>query len=126
LLRRGAWFKRENGGIWRRWLTSVLKMTWLCRAVAMLLLAATSVAEAAPNVPPSELPGRERERFTPSPLDRFMQPQPLPEPLIRSDCDDRGPSEAEQGVLKRSPVRLLLGGMECPLRRLSSMRPRST
>ena len=55
----------------------------------MLLLAALSAADAAPNIPPSELPGRERYRFTPSPLDRFMQPQPLPEPLIRRGCVDR-------------------------------------
>jgi hypothetical protein len=71
-------------------------MALLCRIVALLLVACLSAADAAPNVPPSELPGRERERFTPSPLDRFMQPQPLPEPLIRSDCDDRGPSRSTQ------------------------------
>jgi len=62
----------------------------------MLLLAAISAAEAAPNVPPSEQPGRERERFIPSPLDRFMQPRQLPEPLIRSDCNDRGPSRSQR------------------------------
>jgi hypothetical protein len=70
--------------------------TSLYRIAAIVLVAGVSAAEAAPNVPPSEQPGRERERFTPSPLDRFMQPQPLPEPLIRSDCGDRGPSRSQR------------------------------
>jgi len=61
----------------------------LARIAAILLLAGLSAAQAAPNVPPSEQPGRERERFTPSPLDRFMQPGQQTEPLIRRDCDDR-------------------------------------
>jgi hypothetical protein len=65
---------------------------------AMLLLAALSAADAAPNIPPSELPGRERYRFTPSPLDRFMQPQPLPEPLIRRRCVDRVWPRSKQGA----------------------------
>jgi hypothetical protein len=68
----------------------------VCRIAALLLVAGLSAAEAAPNVPPSELPGRERERFTPSPLDRFMQPIRPTEPLIRSDCDDRGPSRSQR------------------------------
>jgi hypothetical protein len=62
----------------------------------MLLVAGLSTAQAAPNVPPGEQPGRERERFTPSPLDRFMQPSQPAEPLIRSDCDDRGPSRPQR------------------------------
>jgi hypothetical protein len=66
------------------------------RIAAILLSLGLSAAEAAPNVPPSELPGRERERFTPSPLDRFMQPRQLPEPLIRSDCNDRAPSRSQR------------------------------
>jgi hypothetical protein len=70
--------------------------TSLYSIAAILLLAAISAAAAAPNVPPSEQPGRERERFTPSPLDRFMQPRPLPEPLIRSDCGDRGASRSQR------------------------------
>jgi hypothetical protein len=40
----------------------------------LLLIAGVAIADAAPNIPPSELPGRERERFTPSPLDRFTDP----------------------------------------------------
>jgi hypothetical protein len=66
------------------------------RIAAMLLVAGLSAAQAAPNVPPGEQPGRERERFTPSPLDRFMQPSQPAEPLIRPDCDDRGPSRPQR------------------------------
>jgi hypothetical protein len=33
--------------------------------------------------------GRERYRFTPSPLDRFMEPNPPAKPLLRWDCDER-------------------------------------
>jgi hypothetical protein len=54
------------------------------------LLALTSVAAAGPLVPPSDLPGRERYRFEPSPLDRFMQPKPPAKPLLRWDCEPRG------------------------------------
>jgi hypothetical protein len=61
----------------------------MCRIVAIVLLLAASAALAGPVVPPSDLPGRERYRFTPSPLDRFMQPTPQVEPRIRWDCDDR-------------------------------------
>ena len=63
---------------------------------AILVLAAISVADAAPNVPPGDQPGRERERFTPSPLDRFMQPNRPAEPLLRWDCDDRGAARSKQ------------------------------
>jgi hypothetical protein len=64
-------------------------MTVLYRIAVILLLAATSAADAAPAVPPSDMPGRERERFTPSPLDRFMQPSRPAEPLLRWRCEDR-------------------------------------
>ncbi|MFL6832180.1 MAG: hypothetical protein ACJ8F0_06270 [Xanthobacteraceae bacterium] len=64
-------------------------MPWLRRLVPMMLLASISAADAAPLVPPSDLPGRERYRFTPSPLDRFMQPTPRVKPLLRWDCDPR-------------------------------------
>jgi hypothetical protein len=56
---------------------------------AILLIAGIAAAEAAPLVPPGDLPGRERYRFTPSPLDRFMQPNPPVKPLLRWDCDQR-------------------------------------
>jgi len=45
-------------------------MVW--RIAPVLLLASTVAAAAAPLVPPSDQAGRERYRFTPSPLDRFM------------------------------------------------------
>ena len=64
--------------------------------VAILLVAGMTAAGAAPLVPSGDLPGRERERFTPSPLDRFMQPNPPAEPLLRWDCDDRGATRSKQ------------------------------
>ena len=62
-------------------------MVW--RIALILLLASTVAAAAAPLVPPSDQAGRERYRFTPSPLDRFMEPNPPPKPLLRWDCDER-------------------------------------
>ncbi|MGH8637465.1 MAG: hypothetical protein ACREUZ_10070 [Burkholderiales bacterium] len=55
----------------------------------MLLLAATAVASAAPNIPSSELPGRDRQRFQEQPLDRFTQPGSPQQgkPLWRWDCE---------------------------------------
>jgi hypothetical protein len=62
-------------------------MPCLRRLVASMLLVSMSAAAAAPLVPPSDLPGRERYRFTPTPLDRFMQPTPRVKPLLPWDCD---------------------------------------
>ena len=62
-------------------------MVW--RIAPVLLLTSTVAAAAAPLVPPSDQAGRERYRFTPSPLDRFMEPNPPPKPLLRWDCDER-------------------------------------
>jgi hypothetical protein len=43
------------------------------------------VAIAAPVVPPSALPGRERDRFMESPVEHFMQPgQSAPPSLLQS------------------------------------------
>lgn len=55
----------------------------------VLLVAGIGAAEAAPLVPSGDLPGRERYRFTPSPLDRFMQPNPPARPLLQWDCAPR-------------------------------------
>ena len=63
-------------------------MVW--SIAALVLLAGTAAAAAAPLVPPSDQAGRERYRFEPSPLDRFMQPTPPAKPLLRWDCDERG------------------------------------
>ena len=45
-----------------------VSMVWLHRIAVLLLLGGISAAEAAPLVAPGDLPGRERYRFTPSPL----------------------------------------------------------
>ncbi len=74
----------------------------LFRIAAILLVAGMSAASAAPNIPPSEQPGRERYRFTPSPLDRFMQPMPQTEPLLRWDCDDRASGRSSKQRSKRT------------------------
>ncbi len=82
-------------------------------AVASLLLMAGTiagvvVASAAPNTPPGERPGRERERFVPSPTDRFIGPfvtgpfasPRQAEPLYRR-CDEKPPrrTNRKQGKL---------------------------
>lgn len=61
-----------------------------CRLAGAILLAGLSVATAAPNpnVPSSELPGRERQRFLESPVDRFTQPKQKTRPLWWWDCPD--------------------------------------
>ncbi len=65
-------------------------MTGLRATAVMLLLVGVAAAEAAPLVPPSDQPGRERYRFAPSPLDRFVEPNPPAKPLLRWDCDPHG------------------------------------
>jgi len=58
-------------------------MNHLACAIAGLLLAAgISVTAAAPPVPSSVMPGRERDRFTDSPVERFMQPGPYQSPQV--------------------------------------------
>ncbi|HEY6702852.1 MAG TPA: hypothetical protein VI010_02035 [Xanthobacteraceae bacterium] len=58
-------------------------------AIVLLLVVGVAAADAAPVVSPGNLPGRERYRFEPSPLDRFMQPSRPAKPLLRWDCDTR-------------------------------------
>ena len=61
-----------------------------------LLVAEVIGAKAAPNIPPGEMPGR--ERFIPSPVDRFTDPFAWPrqaEPLYRW-CDDKAPKRAKR------------------------------
>jgi hypothetical protein len=55
--------------------------------IATLLSAIAAGAIAAPNIPSSELPGRERQRFQESPIDRFTQPGQKTTPLWQWDCD---------------------------------------
>ena len=56
------------------------------RAQAALMLAlmvsSLSLAEAQPKIPQNELPGRERERFFESPIERFMRPGPTVAPPV--------------------------------------------
>jgi hypothetical protein len=56
-------------------------------AVASLLVAMAAGAGAAPNIPSSELPGRARQQFQESPIDRFTQPGQKTQPLWQWDCD---------------------------------------
>jgi hypothetical protein len=41
-----------------------------------LILSVTPCALAQPGIPSGEMPGRERERFTDSPFERYRKPQP--------------------------------------------------
>lgn len=64
-------------------------MSLLSSVIAGLLIAASlGVAAAAPQVPSSVMPGRERDRFTESPVERFMRPGPVEPPRVL------GPAEA--------------------------------
>lgn len=59
--------------------------------VGLLMIAGVMGAYAAPNIPSSELPGRDRQRFLEMPVDRFTDPLAKPrntEPLWRWECDD--------------------------------------
>jgi hypothetical protein len=56
-------------------------------AVASLLATTAAGANAAPNIPSSELPGRARQQFQESPIDRFTQPSQKSAPLWQWECD---------------------------------------
>jgi hypothetical protein len=58
------------------------RMTSLPPIVGLLLAAGICAAAAAPAIPSSELPGRERDRFTDSPVERFMRPGPYQTPPL--------------------------------------------
>jgi hypothetical protein len=65
---------------------------------SLFLIVGMTAANAAPNIPPGEMAGRERERFIPSPVDRFTDPFARPrqaEPLYRW-CNDRAPKRAKR------------------------------
>jgi hypothetical protein len=82
-------------------------MNHLLHAIACLLLAADiSVAAAAPRIPSSELPGRERDRFTESPVERFMRPGPYQppqviEPAVERECDVHVPRHSKSRSVRR-------------------------
>jgi len=68
--------------------------------IGLLLAAGISVAAAAPLVPSSVLPGRERDRFTDSPVERFMRPGPYQTPPVigptaEPQCDVRKPRHSK-------------------------------
>ncbi len=68
------------------------------RTAALLLLIGVVAANAAPSIPPAEMPGRERERFIPSPVDRLTDPFAWPrqaEPLYRW-CDEKATKRAKR------------------------------
>jgi len=68
-------------------------------------IASLAMANAAPNIPPGEAPGRERERFMPSPVDRFIDPSASPrqaEPLLRW-CDEKPIKRTKRKQGKRDP-----------------------
>ena len=74
--------------------------------VGLLLAAGISVAAAAPLIPSSELPGRERDRFTDSPVERFMRPGPYGSPPVITPstepaCNARKPRQAKSRSAKR-------------------------
>jgi len=71
-------------------------MRWLRRMTVAVLIVGIPAANAAPPVPPGDQPGRERYRFTPSPLERFMQPAPPERPLSRWDCGRHSASRWQQ------------------------------
>jgi hypothetical protein len=61
-------------------------------AAILVILGGIGAARAAPNIPPSEMPGRERFRFQETPADRFMAVPRQNGPLIQWDCDHRKPA----------------------------------
>jgi hypothetical protein len=70
---------------------ATIKMAHRVAMASMLLMTA---AHAAPNIPSSELPGRARQQFQESPIDRFTQPNTQQQPLYRSDCE---PQKSQKG-----------------------------
>lgn len=80
-------------------------MIAMCRplAIALLLAALPAGADAASKIPSSELPGRERQRFLETPLDRFTQPPAKQEPLWQWQCDPAKPKSRKhsRGASKR-------------------------
>ena len=67
---------------------------------AIILLTAITAAAAAAKIPSSELPGRERERFLESPVDRFTQPKQKAKPLWRWDCEQPKTQKGKRGATR--------------------------
>jgi len=74
------------------------RMTALLHWVAgVVLTVGISVAAAAPVVPSNAMPGRERERFTESPIERFMQPLPPLSPQVTRPARPKCPKPVRAG-----------------------------
>jgi hypothetical protein len=74
--------------------------------IGPLVAAGISVAAAAPPIPSSELPGRERDRFTDSPVERFMRPGPYQPPQViepgaEPQCDVHKPRHSRSRSARR-------------------------
>jgi hypothetical protein len=73
--------------------------------IGVLLAAGISVAAAAPPIPSSEMPGRERDRFTESPVERFLRPGPYQAPQVVAPteprCKDQKPGHSKSRSTKR-------------------------
>lgn len=77
--------------------TNKMRTITMLRRIALpfLLAAMAAGASAAPNIPSSELPGRARQQFQESPVDRFTQPNTQQQPLYRWDCEPRKPQKGK-------------------------------
>lgn len=83
-------------------------MLRLPHMIASLLLLAAGIGAAAaagPQPSSSSLPGRERDRFTESPVERFMKPGPYqPPPVVGispyGGCTPRKPHHGKPRVAK--------------------------
>lgn len=64
-----------------------MSKTFKSAALASVLAVLAAGATAAPNIPSSELPGRARQQFQESPIDRFTQPSQKAPPLWQWECD---------------------------------------
>jgi hypothetical protein len=75
----------------------------ICLGCAILLGVDSSLAAAAPKIPSSALPGRERERFVDPPIARFFQPNAGSAPLltVQPDCRPRAVRTSKQRRSKR-------------------------
>jgi hypothetical protein len=69
--------------------SSIIPLLHLVAGV--VLTVGISLAAAAPVVPSSAMPGRERERFTESPIERFMQPSPPVSPQVTRPANRKCP-----------------------------------
>jgi len=74
------------------------------RFAGLLFAANISVAAAAPQIPSSDLPGRERYRFMESPVERFMRPTPQQPPGV-IELPGRPHCDAHQGSAKSRSAR---------------------